>query len=608
MNIVFQKLCYLLLNGDKEEIELLKKQTNKEKLNYKKIENEAIKYIKEINKICKKIGYKTDFDSYTKLLDNYINIKDKLTDKTKKEQLKALAMLSEIYEINLREELNKYISPLLEENIINKDKIFNKFCLYSINNNDIELYNEIQELTKLNNLNFKQYQTDSLEYVEKIKKESNKIGYSIDQESFYIILNDYLKNKKDFSDEKKANYLKILLPLSYIYNINLREKLLKPIITDSSSITYNNPIDNKELLITLINQRYYECSFNIDSLIIPSSKIIEEKEYNPINEQIELLYNLILIYLDKINNYAKDDIKEIYHINNEELINKLNTITKEELLEIITTSKNDELTKFINILYETINYDKEYIGNKDNNIFKIKEDNNTLCIYINTPSSKERYEFINKYIKKCIEEDISYKLIANKYNYKNKTLLFANKEDINTKINILNKIKEENPNIIEKFGTPLEIASTINNSYYSISTIGIKNEDNYFIEDFITYFEQIAEISYYRVLSKIILPKLNNPNEVKIINSFIELKNVELNYNNILNKGKYDEVEFNEIKDIVNKNIPEIMNTLRIYIETKEQQEILIEEFKKSIQYISNIYNSYPKKENNNIAIPKEYL
>ena len=65
---------------------------------------------------------------------------------------------------------------------------------------------------------------------------------------------------------------------------------------------------------------------------------------------------------------------------------------------------------------------------------------------------------------------------------------------------------------------------------------------------------------------------------------------------------KYNGISFSTIKDLINQYIPTISSSLNIYMNDNKQKTILIKEFRKSLQYLSNIIAGKEKKDNSNIA------
>lgn len=392
--------------------------------------------------------------------------------------------------------------------------------------------------------------------------------------SFYKLLNDYIEKKDGLNDQDKEKYLRALVPIAKEYNIDLKQELTR------KKRVYSNPLDNDLLLKTLIYQRYNNCIFNAAEIILPNSKEIKNNEsFDYTRLQKKLIDKISELLIDKIGNYATDDINELYR---ELLIN--NDISTDKKISKLLNSVTD---------YES------HIGIEDSNVFTVPSTKQTYKIFINTPYDKETFYFLNDYIERCITNGINYEMIGYQSNGLNKdhTILFASDDDIDIKLNILDKIAEEKENVIKAFGAPLEYASQINDSYYSITNIDT--------DDYNGYFNNICETAYYRVLAKLVINKIDSSVDQKIIESIIELDNVEITDKNPLN-GKYNDNDFVTIKDLINKNLPDILNTIKIYMEQEDKMQLLVDEFKKSIKYISNIVEGKNKKNNENIAIRKD--
>ena len=108
MDSIFRKFCYYYLNdGTEEELKELRELAKED---FNKIQKKAIKFSKKVINETSKLGFTTDFEGFCNLLEDYINKKDTLSDNEKSIYLKILMTLSEIHEINLREELERYIS------------------------------------------------------------------------------------------------------------------------------------------------------------------------------------------------------------------------------------------------------------------------------------------------------------------------------------------------------------------------------------------------------------------------------------------------------------------------------------------------------------------
>lgn len=614
MNDELRKLCIYYISGeDKETYEKLKKESPEK-------DKEAKGLVEKLKEITKKFGCGCDFESFCNLLEKYINVKDDLEDSEKENYLKVLMTLSKIYEINLREELENYVS-YKEKDDHQKKEIFYKFCHYNIKpNNSIKEFNDLKELAKKNNLDFKEIYKESIIFVEDTKIIAETLGFDIETDSFDKILNVYLDKKAKLNDYEKTKYLKVLLYLSEIYQINLRERLKnmpkKPLeFPNITSIFRNltNPLENVEIIKKYILNRYHQGYFDIRE-IKPKNKI-ENKDYNYNDILANLSFQVLKIFLDKLNNYAYDDLNPYYiDLIKGEDISILENLKEKDLKDLINhfdkhTSKDEiikeqHLTENIyifleNLINETLDFNKEHIGTKTNSFFNTIDEPYTIRIYLNG-ELETIYEILSKYIIKCIKNNINYdmKATANTFDGEG-IILFANINDILDKINILNEIidEETKENLID----PVYSSSRIKNSPYGISHSGLRDKENYCIKSFNDYFNSVSEVAYYRILAKIIQNAIQNETDKIILINFISLQNVEFQSTRNPETAKYNGIEFIKIKDLINQNIPLVTKTIDIYM--NEKIDKIIKEFQKSVTYISNLVEEREKNEKSLITV-----
>lgn len=631
MDNTFRKLCHYYITNENEEM-IKELEENTEEFSAKK--EKAQNFIEKLRQKTNQLGYGVDFESFCNLLEEYINKKDSMEDEEKSKYLKILMTLSEIHEINLREELERYISyKKKDEQEIDKEQIFHQFCRYNLKpNNDVEEFNELKELAQQNNLDFKELQKEAIIYVEEIKVLAESLGINIDEISFEEIVNEYLAKKHQLTDYNKARYLKVLLYLSEIFGINLREMLQEPqkmqVQSDTLSIEtirkeLTNPLDNLEVLSNLLNQRYYSGYFDIKEITLTEDDIVtNNSDINYTELQAELAYKLYRIFLDKFNNYAFDDLNQEYlNLITEEDLSRLETLTQEEIQKIIELINNHESSHYIikkhkltsnlytfieKSLTEAIDLKKEHIGIGENSLFANDNEQYTFRIYLNA-NDQELFFLIKEYIKKCVSENLNYNMKAlgdNKDNQEG-AILFASANDIVEKINIIETILEQNPSISSSLKNPVYSSGTLNSSKYGISHSGITDEYNKCVKSYNDYFNIICEVAYYRTISKIIIDIISDNKAKETITNFISLNNVSFNNAEFLNPllAEYDGVNFEAIKDLINQYIPLVSTTLNIYLTDNEQHKKIVEEFRKSLLYISNICQNRNKKENSNIAI-----
>jgi len=225
MEELFRKFCnYYITDNSVGGLEDLQKLAGKNFDEYKK---KTTKFVKNLKKKTAKLGYGIDFESFCALLEKYITIKDDLTDDEKKIYLRNLVELSQIYEINLREELEKYVT--VKEPKENKEnELFQKMCIYNLRiDSDVEEYNSLKEFAEKNELDFGEINKNSLMLTEEIKFSAEKLGFQPTPEEVPKMIEDYLSKKKNMTDPEKAAYLKVLFYLSVTFNINLRKELTK---------------------------------------------------------------------------------------------------------------------------------------------------------------------------------------------------------------------------------------------------------------------------------------------------------------------------------------------------------------------------------------------
>ncbi len=632
MDNIFRKFChYYITDKDPKLLEELRELAQDEFEDY---EVETKQFVENLQKSLKRLGYKIDFESFCSLLEEYINKKENLNDEEKREYLKVLRNLSDIYEINLREELERYVSYKKEEKEdIDENDLFYKFCKYNISPNDnVDEFNQLKELAEANNIPFKELQKKSIMFVEELKLSAEHLGFDIEVDKIEYIVREYLRKKNKMTDFDKSRYLKILLYLSEIYEVDLREMLsthkedkVEIVTVDINELLRNisNPLDNEELLTVLLSQRYNSGYFEIRDITLKSDIIIPDtSNYDYDLLHAELTYKLYRIFIDKYNNYALEDLNEEYlNMLSEEDINRLEKITQEELYEIIKLISNRESSQYIikkyklsNNLYlfiekstnETTDIKIEHIGIKNNTLFNTDNSQYTIKLYLNGPD-EETHRVLNEYIVECVNENLNYDMKATGDNSdsQERTILYANINDITKKISILDKIFDEEPSLKKSFGLPIHSSGQINNSIYGISHSGVIKNDLTCVNSYNNYFNNICEVAYYRTLSKIIIDIIDEESAKIIIQNFISLLNVSFSKAEMESPelAEYNNVSFDTIKDLINQYIPLISSTLNIYMTDKEKNKSLVSEFKKSIIYISNICQGREKRFPSNIVI-----
>ena len=184
---------------------------------------------------------------------------------------------------------------------------------------------------------------------------------------------------------------------------------------------------------------------------------------------------------------------------------------------------------------------------------------------------------------------------------KKKSIIYANKDDLIKKINILNKINNNHPELTCKLGTPMYLTSELPNAYYSISEVGLIDENGDCTMPYDQYFDDIAEVAYHRVLAKLIISKITEESKKKIVLDLISLDNI--NFNNKLTESSFNGIQFQNIKELLNQYQDLVDQALTVSLNDEEKEKEVLEEFIKSLKYLNNIVHNRHRTTNSNIAI-----
>ena len=511
------------------------------------------------------------------------------------------------------------------------DDLIRKYCLYLIDDErDEALLEEIKEQAKDK---FPEYQKKARSYVRKLKEFAAKYNTDIDFTSFYNLLQKYIEEKDQMNDEEKKSYLLLMRLLAEVHSIDLKKELegyvsqkpsskLKGDLADrarkkstdgASAITeimdtevessflissLSNPLDNEMFLKSLLFQRYNNGSFEVREISLPGEeKPQDTEEYDESiknQKQAELMIHLYSIFIDKMNNYAKEDINPYFAklIGDEDLI-RLSELNEQDICDFLSMDDEDQICEELNISHElytfivaslkTTDYTSEHIGEEGTlNLFTTPNSDKryTMLIYLNSPARSDIYDFLNYYINKCVEKNINYNMkgLWNTWEgniAKDRTVLYADTKDIDDKIAILDEIKEVYPETVAAFGDPICACARINDSYYGICHAGFVHPKSMScLQTYNDYFNSVCEVAYYRTLAKLII-----------------------NLKELTNEDK------EQIQALINLPEENIIDTLDYYFNNDEHITILTEEFKKSIIYISNILQKRDKKTESNIAV-----
>lgn len=588
---------YFIENKDKKILKDVKSYCKKNKIDFSILTDKVTRNIAKLKFELNGLGYELSLEGFSKLLEDYLSKKSTLNDSIKRRYLKILVNLSKIYNIDLRSELLKTSKEKSIDQVV-----IRQFIEFHLSPNITE-----EKIDKLKDILLKKdisYDTLSKKYmpfIDDIKKEATSLNFNTDKESFIKLIDEYNNKKTTLTHEEKVKYLQLIFKLSKIYDIDIKDKLSTKKCNAPLKLDIKNPLDNTLYFKELLKERFTSGSFDLINTHSKDYKEPLNQEYNSAENRLKLIESILHIYLDKITNYAKEDIIDEYaKLLEDKDITFLNNLSSNDLFEYLNALLNNKkepaispnIITLLRKLIEITDY-SDNIGTENKNIFKCHNSKSIYAIYLNTSSSNNTFKIINEYIKECINNNLNYDMRP--FDEVDKTIIYSSKEDLNNKINILNNILSNSE--LKEMGTPLEYTAKINNTNYSISNISINNLN------FQEFFISLLETSYYRVLSKIIINKVDNPQDSTIIDSFIKLTNITFDgdrvpFNILCNKNS-----FNTIKDTVHKYIPEVINTLEKYFTEEKQLDKITIEFKKSIKYIFNIVNDYAKTNSENISV-----
>ncbi|BBA85066.1 DNA gyrase subunit A [Candidatus Nardonella dryophthoridicola] len=376
------------------------------------------------------------------------------------------------------------------------------------------------------------YQVNKLKLIESIVK---------------LIKNKYINGISNIYDESDKNGLRIIIEIkkNYIpYNI-LNELFEKTKLKINYSINmialYNNKpkrFNLKELIESFINYRKYIIKkkiYNIFKNNLKRMNIIEGiiiAIYN-INDLINIIINSKK-YKDLIKNINNLNIKIINNyknINNELLINNIKNknnnnsfrFNKEQIKSIL----NLKISKLMNIEYNKIIQEYEYINNINNKYKLILNDKNELNNYIIEELLKIKKEYFDNRITKVIYNDENnIKNINNKNNNKimNKNFFIILTDNGYIKYKHIDEYKIQNRKCKGKL-----ITKIFNND--KINKICLTD-----ISSILLIFTNLGKIYSYKTENII---KLCNEN--KNINNIISiLKNENINYILSIHNNEFD--------------------------------------------------------------------
>ncbi|HOZ88825.1 MAG TPA: hypothetical protein PK737_01135 [Bacilli bacterium] len=197
-----------------------------------------------------------------------------------------------------------------------------------------------------------------------------------------------------------------------------------------------------------------------------------------------------------------------YQLSREELL-KVTELTLPEVENLLNIEPDTRFSPFLkNIKEKCANFIEEHNGD----CFSFPYDSSISYqgtfgkgydyrIYLNAPLGNACFEFLSLYIQKCLNHHIPFHMkgngaliseIDNMILYTNSTCLLKN-------IAVLEEIKNERPDLIAKFGSP--ICSGDNISYYALGHGGKKREIGIVYQTYNDYFNYISEFAYLSLIA-----------------------------------------------------------------------------------------------------------
>ena len=214
--------------------------------------------------------------------------------------------------------------------------------------------------------------------------------------------------------------------------------------------SYKKPNDS---FVNITEDESAEYTFRIVMLLIDKMRKI-----STLNGDINLYNSLPNAYK---NNFSYEQFTQIFNL------------SEEEIIQEIKKYDGNAKASFLSMLISNSKLNEDRIGKVDavpyGNDIPHKKDAD-YRIYINTPNGKNRFEFLEAFIRKCIDRNIPYEMKGEEHtgDEKDRTCIYCFDEYFDETVQVLEEVKRENPKLISDIGTP--IATGLNCSYYAITT------------------------------------------------------------------------------------------------------------------------------------------
>lgn len=199
-------------------------------------------------------------------------------------------------------------------------------------------------------------------------------------------------------------------------------------------------------------------------------------------ESVEYTFRIVMLLIDKMRKISTlngdrnmyNSLPNAYKNNfSYEQFTQIFNLSEEEIMQEIKRYDGNDKKSFLNMLIANSRLKEDRIGKIEavpyGNDRPHKKDAD-YRIYINTPNGKNRFEFLEAFIRRCIERNIPYEMKGEEHtgDEKDRTCIYCFDEYFEETVRVLEEIKRENPELVSDIGTP--IATGLNCSYYAITT------------------------------------------------------------------------------------------------------------------------------------------
>lgn len=203
---------------------------------------------------------------------------------------------------------------------------------------------------------------------------------------------------------------------------------------------------------------------------------------------------------------------------------------------------SEDLTYLLSTLYHNMVEYQEHMGKGGyGNVFVGVQKPYSVRIYLNTPSGKPTVDFAKEYIEKCIDSGLDYDAKFGFNTVSNdRTILYGREDELARRVAILEEIREEHPELISKFGSPIADCARLGDSYYGIAHAGmVSTKSGHCVQTYNDYFDSLCDSAFVLTKARIMLQRLFfdktglRPGEMQFVQNVALLKNFSAQHNAI---------------------------------------------------------------------------